>query len=214
MKKITASVFNILCLSMCAFFMGCAPEPVKESMALRMYNTDVAQAELLYLSKLDPSTLTPEQLLEKTTREADITKLNNDMVQSGVPFASIRVPPGPTPCPLPFGCQDYGVDIGQFELGFLYMDPDSLTGNVARKSATQEPSATIQLDALHVFAVGKLKVPVDPIFKTARFAFVVVDSSLGGKNMVMTITTTILKDGKQHAVEMNIPVPADTFSAD
>lgn len=211
MKKINYAVFIILCLSMCSFFMGCEPEAVKHAMTLRMYNIDVAQAELFYLSKLDPSTLSAEQLLEKTTRESDITKLNNFMIQSGAHFAAVRVPPGPTPCPFPFGCQDFAIDLDQFVLGVF---TDGVVESVARKSATQEPSATIQVDSLHVFAVGKLKTPVDPIFKTSSFSFDVVDGSLDGKEMVMTITTTILKDGKPHAVEMNIPVPANTFSAD
>src|SRR5688572_2063145 len=208
MKKITYSVSIILCLSMCTIFMGCDPESVKGSMTLRMYNTDLAQTELLYLSKLDPSTLTPEQLLEKATREADIAKLHSYMIQSGALYASVRVPPGPTPCPFPFGCQDFDIAIGQFELGVY---TDAVDESVFRKSATQEASAIIQLDSQHVFAVGKLKAPVDPIFKTNRFSFDVVDGSLDGKEMLMIITTTILKDGKPQSVEMNIPVPAGTF---
>ena len=191
--------------------MGCEPEAVKHSMTLRMYNIDVAQAELLHLSNLDPSTLSAEQLLEKKTRESDVTKLAGFMIQSGVPFASVRVPPGPTPCPLPFGCQDFDIDLDQFVLGVY---TDALDETIARKSATQEPSATIRLDSLHVFAVGKLNTPVDMVFKTSSFSFDVVDGSLDGKELVMTITTTILKDGKPHPIEMNIPVPANTFSAD
>ena len=217
MKKISYSLSLILCLSLGVIFMGCVPEPVKPSITLLMYNTDVAQAEIYHLSLLDSSTLTPEQLLQKTNRETAVTQVNNHMLQSGITYASVRVPlppPPPTPCPDPFGCLDFAIAIRQFRLGVLYQPDILVETDAARKSATPEPTATIQLDSQHVFAIGKLEATDDPIFKTAYFSFAMVDSTLDGKEMVMTITTTILKDGKQQAVEMNIPVPANTFSAD
>src|SRR6187399_930552 len=143
MKKINYLVSIILCLSMDAFFMGCDPKAEKEKLSARIYNLPVAQAELLHLSKLDPAKLSPEELLEKRTREVGITNLIADIVDAEKFYGAVlnRTPPPPTPCPDPFGC--LGPDFAIRLLGLeVFYQPDTVNENVARKGATQEPSVS------------------------------------------------------------------------
>lgn len=221
MKPITYLLSAILGLCACLFLTTCEPaeQPPKEQLKLRMYNADIAQAELLSLSKLDPAKLSQEDLAEKKTRETDLPLVIDNMKTTGSPYWGIseaqtgRVPPGPgpTPCPIVFGCTDRVEDLSLFELG-IYIEIDSL--GTARLSATPQPTATLQLDPDHIFAIGKITAPADPVFKTARLHFTAVDGQLATKDLTLLITTSILKDGKLVPVELKLPIPANTFSTD
>jgi hypothetical protein len=224
MKTMTSLLCVTLCLCTTLFFSSCQPTQPDpdEKFKFRVYNSEVAEAELIHLSSLDTAKLSDDELLEKITREGDLVEIQEKLKASELFYWTTmeaqyaRIPPGvpPTPCPIQGGC-DQPIAIGAVDLGVVMAGRDSVPpGNAARMSSIPDPTVTLLLDSTHIFAIGKITTPADPVFHTARFHFTVVDEKLKSKDLILLITTSILKDGKVVPVEMKAPVPANAFSTD